>query len=81
MHPFDLFVYPNPTHGKLFITNPSQEMQEITIFASIGKQLCSHISGDAVISFDISGQASGMYFARITNKTNQQIRIIKFILN
>ena len=73
-------VYPNPTTGKLFITNPTKNTQEITLFSALGKQLETTISAEEVISFDITGQSKGLYFVKITNKAYQNTQAIKVVL-
>jgi len=78
--PSKLAVYPNPTHGKLFITNPSKETQEIEVFSATGKLVNSAASGDDIISLDISGQTEGLYLVRITSKTDLKSQVIKVIL-
>jgi PKD repeat protein len=78
--PSTVSVYPNPTKGKLFITNPTKVDQEITLFSALGKQIVSTISSEDLISFDITGQAKGLYFVKITNKLNQDTKAIKVVL-
>jgi PKD repeat protein len=78
--PSTVSVYPNPTNGKLFITNPTKVDQEITLLSALGKQIMSTISSEDLISFDITGQAKGLYFVKITNKINQDTKAIKVIL-
>lgn len=73
-------VYPNPTNGKLFITNPTMSVQEISVFSVLGKQLSSTISSEEIISIDIKNQTKGLYMVRIVNKNNQDIQVIKVIL-
>ena len=78
--PSVLAVYPNPTNGKLFITNPSDQTLEITVFNTIGKQVNSTTSDESVISLDITGQSKGMYMVKIANKMNQDVLVLKIIL-
>jgi PKD repeat protein len=78
--PSALAVYPNPTNGRLFVTNPSKDNLEIVIFSAVGKQITSLTSGEDVISVDISGQTKGLYMVRITNKSDQSTQITKVIL-
>ena len=73
-------VYPNPTNGRLFITNPSKDAQEITVFSSIGKQVNSSVSADGIISLDIKSQTKGMYLIRITNKNTKSVQVKKVVL-
>ena len=78
--PSTLAVYPNPTNGRLFVTNPSKDILEIAIFSAVGKQITSLTSGEDVISVDISAQTKGLYMVRITNKSDQSTQITKVIL-
>lgn len=78
--PSTLSVYPNPTNGRLFITNPSREMQEIEIYSTVGKLLTSLTSSEDIISMNISDQTKGMYLVKITNNLNQKTQITKIIL-
>jgi PKD repeat protein len=73
-------VYPNPTNGKLFITNPSDQTLEITVFNTIGKQVNSTTSDESVISMDITGQSKGVYIVKITNKMKQNVKVQKVVL-
>jgi PKD repeat protein len=74
-------VYPNPTNGKLFITNPAETLQEITIYSAVGKMANTILSAENSISLDITGQTKGLYLVRISDKANQTIKTIKVILN
>ncbi len=78
--PSAVSVYPNPTTGKLFITNPKMATQEIEVFSAVGKMVYSGISDAEIISVDISGKTKGLYIVRVTNKSNQQMQIFKTIL-
>lgn len=79
--PSAVAVYPNPTTGKIFITNPSKSEQEITIFSAVGKQVYSKGSDEEIISIDITGQPKGLYLVMIMNKTNQTTKAIKVLVN
>jgi PKD repeat protein len=78
--PSTVSVYPNPTSGKLSITNPSMETQEIAVFSLVGKQVIATESARNIISIDISGQTKGMYLVKITNKANQTAKVLKVVL-
>jgi PKD repeat protein len=78
--PSVISVYPNPTNGKLFITNPAKVLQEIAVYSPVGKQVISTISSEDIISIDINGQSKGLYLVKITNKSDQTSQIIKVIL-
>ena len=73
-------VYPNPTNGKLFITNPSKVTQDISIFSANGKQVNSIVSAEEIISIDIAGQPKGLYLMRLTDRNSQNVKVIKVIL-
>jgi len=79
--PSTLAVYPNPTSGKLFITNPAMETLDITVFSTVGKQVAATTSDENIVRLDISGLTKGIYSVRITNKYNQNVKILKVILN
>jgi hypothetical protein len=74
-------VYPNPSNGRLFITNPAKESQEVAIFNALGKQVNSAVSAKDVISMDIAAQSKGLYLVRITNKATKSVQFKKIVLN
>ncbi len=78
--PSEFSVYPNPTNGKLFITNPSRETRDISIFSANGKQVNTIVSAEEIISIDIAGQPKGLYLMRLTDKNSQNVKVIKVIL-
>lgn len=78
--PYILSVYPNPTSGKLFITNPLKERLQISIFSASGKEVISEISGEEIIATDISGNARGIYLVKLNNMENQKSEVFKVIL-
>jgi len=59
-------VYPNPTEGRLFITNPSTDRFSYEIYSITGKLVASrnHISGSTT-EVDMSNFAKGMYLINI----------------
>jgi PKD repeat protein len=73
-------LYPNPTNGKMYITNPTHNLQEIAVLSSIGKEVNYSVSSEDIISLDISGQSKGLYVVKITDKTTQKSQVIKVIL-
>ena len=79
--PSTVSIYPNPTNGRLFITNPATEKQEIAVFNSVGKQVKSAVSADGLISLDITTLSKGMYLVKITNKSTKSVKVKKVILN
>jgi hypothetical protein len=77
----EVTIYPNPSNGRLQITNPSNEAQEIVVFNSLGKQVKSAVSAKGIISLDISSQSKGFYLIRLTNKANKSVQYKKIVLN
>jgi hypothetical protein len=74
-------IYPNPSNGRLLISNPSNDAQEIAVFNSLGKQVTSAVSAKGTISLDITTQSKGFYMVRITNKANNSVQYKKIVLN
>jgi PKD repeat protein len=79
--PSAVSVYPNPTSGKLFITNPAKDTQEIAVFNVVGKQVNTIVSFDGIIPLDMTLQTKGIYMVRITNNATKSFRFKKIILN
>jgi hypothetical protein len=77
----EVTIYPNPSNGRLQITNPSNEAQEIAVFNSLGKQVKTAVSAKGIISLDISSQSKGFYLIRLTNKANKSVQYKKIVLN
>lgn len=78
--PYAVAVYPNPTTGRVFITNPAMDVMEINIFNSVGQLSMSTVSGSEIISLDITGQPKGIYLVRISGKNNLNQQVVKIIL-
>ncbi len=67
----DLSIYPNPTRGKVFITD---EVNKVIIYNISGQQV--FVSNEEEL--DISALETGIYFAHIfTNKGSDIIKIVK----
>jgi len=79
--PSSVSIYPNPTNGRLFVTNPATEKQEIAVYNSVGKQVKSTVSTDGIISLDITTLSKGIYLVKITNKATKSIQVKKVVLN
>ncbi|MEI6060385.1 MAG: lamin tail domain-containing protein [Bacteroidota bacterium] len=78
--PSGLIVFPNPTGGKFLVTNPADDILEITVFSPVGRHVKSALSAENIISLDLSGLSRGLYLVRIFDKTSQSARVIKLIL-
>jgi len=77
----EINIYPNPSNGRLLISNPSNKAQEIAVYNAVGKQVTSAVSAKGVISLDITTQPKGFYLVKITNKANKTVQFKKIILN
>ncbi|MDZ4665805.1 MAG: ice-binding family protein [Bacteroidota bacterium] len=75
----NLIVYPNPTKGKfeLLHTEETNTINSIDIFNSEGVKVYTPI--DFQSKFDLSNNASGIYFMRI--QQNSKVTNLKLILN
>jgi hypothetical protein len=77
---FSSLIYPNPTEGKLYITNPSTDKFSYQIFTINGKLVESrhNITGSAT-EVDLSHLVKGMYFigVRTTEKSETHKVILK----
>ena len=74
-------VYPNPTSDELYISNPANDLLEITILSAIGKPVKSLQSAKGIAAFDLSGLPKGMYFVKMNNKTQKTTQMKKVVLN
>jgi PKD repeat protein len=73
-------VYPNPTSGKISVTNPNKEKQQIYIYSAVGTLVASTLSDEDIISLDLTGQPKGLYLVRITSETSLSTQVVKVIL-
>lgn len=74
-------VYPNPTSGKVTITNTSGREQEIAIYSMLGKQLSSFLSSSLSFEVDLTGMPAGIYMVQLVDTHSKQVQHIKVILN
>lgn len=74
-------VYPNPSHGNLYITNPAKNATEVTIYNGVGKQVSSTISDKDVISLNIASFSKGIFMVKITNTVTKSVQVKKVVLN
>lgn len=69
-------VYPNPTHGKLFIDANSADVSSIQLF-DINGRLIKNVDVHAKTStyqLDISCHSKGVYFIRVVTNTTTQVQ-------
>jgi choice-of-anchor B domain-containing protein len=63
-----VFIYPNPTKGRLFLSNNTfEDNQTVLIMDIVGKVVMRSTVGQGRTGFDISGLTNGEYFLRIEN--------------
>src|SRR4030042_3041657 len=77
---FSSLIYPNPTEGKLFISNPSKDKFSYEIYSITGKLVASrHDITGSTTEVDLSNFAKGAYFVNIrtTEKTETHKLILK----
>jgi Secretion system C-terminal sorting domain len=76
---FTYSVYPNPTEGQVYISNPSNEDFSYEIFNINGQLVASryNLSGSSV-ELDMSAFAKGMYFVDVTS--SERVETHKLIL-
>jgi hypothetical protein len=76
----DLIIYPNPTSERIYTSNPTNELFEITIISAIGKTVKSVQSRQTLIDVDMSAFPKGMYIVKLTNKTSNSSRVSKVVV-
>lgn len=69
-------IYPNPANGIFYIENTVENQLEYTIYDQTGKKINHSQNGDSI---DISNHASGIYFLKIFNTTQNTVSIKKLI--
>ena len=69
----DLHVYPNPGSGRFFIENKLNNIESISVIDGLGREVLSISSSEISLqpSIDLTGNPSGVYGLRVTDK--QQI--------
>lgn len=70
-------VYPNPTQNNWTIKTANVQMETISVFDVLGKQVLTLSPDDSEVKVDASNLKSGLYFAQI--KTEAGINSIKLI--
>ncbi|MBR4919352.1 MAG: fibronectin type III domain-containing protein [Bacteroidales bacterium] len=71
-------LYPNPTTGKFRIENSELMIENVEVYDVYGKLIMTMKVGDNSVNIDLSGNASGVYFARvITEMGTETLRVIK----
>lgn len=65
-------VYPNPTNGKIQISNIKGQIEELGVYNMIGERVYSSpIIHYSSLEIDISSQPAGVYFIELNNKNSK----------
>jgi lysyl endopeptidase len=77
-------VYPNPNNGQfnLKLDLNSAENVSIELFSSIGQLVASQVLGsvnNAVLNFDLSNEAEGFYFVKVTTSAGTVTKTITLV--
>jgi len=71
-------IYPNPNNGQFIIQNESGLVLNITITDFNGRIIQSNSSDSTTIVYDLTKEANGIYFVKITSQnTTLSIRLVK----
>jgi hypothetical protein len=62
----NIFIYPNPTQGLVYIQLPEITIQTIEVFDLLGQRIM-HLNGDRE-SIDLSNLSAGLYVIKIFSK-------------
>lgn len=74
----ELLVYPNPTAGKIYVTNNKQAMLSITLLSSEGKVINFKQNNNLIVDLDLTEVKNGVYILNIDYEGfKQNKRIIK----
>ncbi len=66
-------VYPNPSEGKLYITNPSEDKFSYEIYSINGKLITSrHHIGGPTAEADMSNVAKGIYIVKVVSAESSE---------
>ena len=71
-------LYPNPSPG-LFTIRGDLSNYHIDVLNTVGNIHQSYDAQDGELTINLQNLTSGMYFIRVTNKTNQQLSLEKII--
>lgn len=72
-------LFPNPSQG-IFSIQAEAEISSIEIFDVIGQRVYSKMVNANYATFDLSGQAKGVYFYQIRIGKNEKVQVGKIIL-
>ena len=74
----ELLVYPNPTAGKIYVTNNKQATLSITLLSSEGKVINFKQNNNLIVDLDVTEVKNGIYILSIEYEGfKQNKRIIK----
>lgn len=77
--PLELEVYPNPSEKLIYIEGEENELSQILIYSSLGKNLTLHIPSaiisSTMIQYDISNLPNGVYVIQTLRGTKRFVKI------
>ncbi len=65
----EILLYPNPTSGQITIEQSASEAMQIEVFGEDGKLLLQRTTNAVTTHLELTEQASGVYFVRMTTAT------------
>ncbi len=75
----DFNIFPNPTTGQIKVEFENHiEEQEVSVYNILGQKIETSFTSNGRVSFNLYNQKAGMYFIRIENDPNQELK--KFML-
>jgi glycyl-tRNA synthetase alpha subunit len=75
---YQIVVYPNPTTGKIYVTNSHQALLSITVLSAEGKVIDFIQDHHLMIDLDLTTVQNGVYLLSIESEGSKQMkRIIK----
>lgn len=77
----DIFIYPNPTTGVLYVENSSESKLTVRIFNVVGKEVYNGRLYQGSSRIDLNGLTPGMYFVKLINPDTQEETVRKILLN
>jgi hypothetical protein len=75
----NLELYPNPTSGKIFISNKNSEtIDRVMVYDLIGNLVSEFEGGNRILCIDLTGEPTGLYFFKI--QFNHKVIISKILV-
>lgn len=70
-------IYPNPTNGKIQISNTKNKIQVVGVYNMLGERVySSSTSQSSLFEIDLSTQPNGVYFVEIKSENEKVFKKI-----